>query len=181
MYVLHDPEYLKNHKSDNDGDGKIPYEIDEIKTPFPEQLARDFKKALQLRKTQNQEVLDRLIRQHQSATTIMYETGINPMVVSSIMNAYLREASMLYARADQEQKREQIEEAAKITGSVEVREELPQLKAEYEKGIVSEKVEAYHMDFATGEIVKDYQRIEQKKEEEAEEDNIWEGLKDDLG
>lgn len=45
LYVIHDPVYLVAHNSQSD-DGKIVYSIDDIISPFPEQVSRDFRTAV---------------------------------------------------------------------------------------------------------------------------------------
>lgn len=86
MYVLHDEKYLAIHHSDNDGDGKIPYELSDIKTPFEEQLRRDHKKALALRQTKNQQAVASLLRSGSITDTIL-TVDINPMQAIAISNA----------------------------------------------------------------------------------------------
>lgn len=169
MYVLHDPEYLKAHQSDNDGDGKIPYEISDVKTPFPEQLARDFKKALALRKTKNQEVIERLVVQHQSVTEVIYQTGINPMTVATIYNALQHDQAKMETEAMEKQREQIRSNAAKLTGTVTEEEELPQLKVESKQGIVSKRVKEYRMNLITGELEPIDKGIIQQNEDESEE------------
>lgn len=85
MYVLHDPVYLVAHKSDNDGDGKIEYQLEDIKTPFREQLERDYKTALALQKTDNQKIIE-AIESGDSLVSIAYSQNINPMKIVGITN-----------------------------------------------------------------------------------------------
>lgn len=85
MYVIHDPEYLKAHKSDNDGDGKIEYPLSDIKTPFEEQLKRDYKSALSLKNTDSQKVINE-IHQGKYLTEIAYESNINPSTIITVAN-----------------------------------------------------------------------------------------------
>lgn len=93
MYVLHDELYLKSHKSDNDGDGKIPYSIEDISTPYPEQLIRDYRSAIRLRQTDSQKVLDS-IRHGEKLTDIAYNNDINPTKVLALMNLMRLDAAM---------------------------------------------------------------------------------------
>ena len=177
MYVLHDPVYLKNHKSDNDGDGKIPYQLDDIKTPFRDQLDRDYRKAIALRNTNNQEVMDR-IKQGQTADRIIYETNIRPNDVLAIYHAVQISQNMPTLEEAQKIKEDylkQIEAATRLTGEVKMIEELPQLKAEKKKGVFSRKVQTYHMNMATGELVADPVKVETIEEEE-DKHGLWEGL-----
>lgn len=85
MYVIHDPQYLLAHKSQDDGDGKKEYSIDSIETPFKEQLDRDYKVALRLRNTDNQKIYDS-ITEGRSLSQIAYEDDINPMKILAIQN-----------------------------------------------------------------------------------------------
>lgn len=82
MYVLHDSLYLQSHNADSE-DGKIEYSLEEIKTPFPEQLERDYKKAIQLRQTEQQKVIDALA-QGLTGTDIIYSMNINAHLVTAI-------------------------------------------------------------------------------------------------
>lgn len=173
MYVLHDEDYLKAHKSDNDGDGKIPYDITDIKTPFPEQLARDYKKAIALRKTKNQEIMDSLIKEHQSLTQTMYNMNANPMQIIAIYQALLKEQeieryndSRVDALTEQLKK---VYKAIEIQGTVKEIEELPQLKVEEKMGVVSVHEKQLKMNYATGELEEEDKGIKQVKEEEVEE------------
>lgn len=84
MYVLHDPLYLIAHNADNDGDGKIEYTIDEVVTPFEEQLRRDYKKAVKLRQTQNQMVID-AVQQGLTMTEICYMYNVKPLDVKTLV------------------------------------------------------------------------------------------------
>lgn len=87
MYVIHDVDYLYAHNSDNDGDGKIIYNIEDIKTPFPEQLKRDYKKAISLKNTENQKILN-AIEKGKTLTSIAYEENINPTKIIALNNLY---------------------------------------------------------------------------------------------
>lgn len=85
MYALHDPLYLQAHSSDNDGDGKIEYQLDDVKTPFPEQLQRDFKTALKLRRTDNQKIIEG-IQSGTGLSKLAYEENFNPMRIGALVN-----------------------------------------------------------------------------------------------
>lgn len=93
MYVVHDPIYLIAHKSQDDGDGKIEYQLDDIKTPYEEQLKRDYKVALRLRNTDNQLIYDE-ISKGKALTQIAYENDINPTKIQSMMNLYKMDTQM---------------------------------------------------------------------------------------
>lgn len=82
MYVLHDDEYLKSHNSQSD-DGKIPYGLEDIKTPFPQQLQRDYKRALVLRQTETQKVINAMA-QGASNMDILCAHNVNPNAVVAI-------------------------------------------------------------------------------------------------
>ena len=98
MYAIHDALYLKSHKSDNDGDGKQEYTLDDIETPFREQLERDYKRALALRQTDSQKVIEE-IQQGKDLVAIAYESDINPTKIGAIANL------MRIDRVAQEEKR----------------------------------------------------------------------------
>lgn len=83
MYVLHDAEYLANHHSDNDGDGKIPYQLEDVKTPYPEQLERDYKRAIPLRATATQQVINGLL-DGMNALELAYKLGVNPLQIKAL-------------------------------------------------------------------------------------------------
>lgn len=85
MYVIHDPLYLKSHHSDSDGDGKIEYPLTDIITPYEDQLMRDYKRALSLRKTSTQKIIDG-IRSGQSATDLAYNEGLQPYEINAVFN-----------------------------------------------------------------------------------------------
>lgn len=144
MYVLHDEEYLKNHHSDNDGDGKDPYTLEEVETPYQEQLVRDFRKAVFLRNTPVQETIKRL-SQGQRLSQIIAETNYQPMQAIAIQKILQSELFDGYS----EQRREEIERLkpiAQLTGEVEIVEPLDQLKVEKEKSIRTVRTTTLRMD-----------------------------------
>lgn len=83
MYVIHDPDYLKAHKSQDDGDGKIPYTIDEVMCAFEEQRDRDYRKALVLKQTDNQKVIDG-VKEGKSLVEIAYAEDVSPTKILAI-------------------------------------------------------------------------------------------------
>lgn len=83
LYALHDPIYLQSHNSDNDGDGKIVYALDEMITPFPEQLQRDYIRAQSIRKTKNQQIIDCFDKGLSFASTVA-SLNANPLYVNVI-------------------------------------------------------------------------------------------------
>lgn len=168
MYVLHDPFYLMAHHSDDDGDGKIEYQIDQIVTPFKEQLARDYKRAIPLRKTENQEVVERLMR-GDTIVQILTETTTNPMKIATIKNLMLQEMNMT-ERVKIEEQNNAIRKLATELGKVLVSEELPQTKADRKMGIEKEFVEQYELDYATGEVKRTDRYIRNKKEVQDDEE-----------
>lgn len=149
MYVLHDKDYLKAHNSDNDGDGKIEYQIDDIVTPFKEQLIRDYRKALPLRRTENQQIIEALTQGH-SIVRILMENNISPQRVATIKNMMLQEMSS-DERLRIEIQRKTINALAQMQGKVTVVEDMPQTKADKMLGIQKEYVEEYQMNYTTGE------------------------------
>lgn len=153
MYVLHDEQYLKSHKSDNDGDGKILYEVTDIVTPYPEQLERDFRKAIQLRQTSNQEVINRLM-QGQSVIQIISETSLPPSMIGTIAQAFRNQYLYELQRQSYVENMDTLRHLAEITGqtSINIEEELPQLKAEERLGVSTKRQTTYQVDEQTGEI-----------------------------
>lgn len=87
MYAIHDALYLKSHKSDNDGDGKIEYNLDDIETPYREQLERDYRRAISLRQTDSQKIVD-AIEQGKDLVAIAYESDINPAKINAMASLY---------------------------------------------------------------------------------------------
>ena len=83
MYALHNPKYLLIHKSDNDGDGKIEYQISDIQTYCYDQLERDYLKSKSLEQTENQKVID-LLSKGYTKSQIIYQENISPMKVQTI-------------------------------------------------------------------------------------------------
>ena len=83
LYALHDPVYLESHHSDNDGDGKLLYSLDEMITPFPEQLQRDFVRAQSIRKTKNQQIIDCFDKGFSFASAVA-SLNANPLYVNVI-------------------------------------------------------------------------------------------------
>lgn len=105
IYVLHDDEYLRNHQSQTD-DGKIPYQLEDVHTPFLEQLQRDYKRALQLRQTSNQKVVSAMA-QGQSFMDILCTQSANPNTVLAVS----RLLSMDKQLTDHEMREQNIREA----------------------------------------------------------------------
>lgn len=167
MYVLHDPYYLIAHHSDDDGDGKIEYQIDQIETPFKEQLARDYKRALPLRKTENQEIVERIIR-GDSVTKILTETTSNPTKIATIKNLLVNEMD-IHQRQRLEAENDAIRKLAIELGKVTVIQELPQTKADRKLGIQKEYAEQYELNYATGEVKRVSHGIRDKREDEDDE------------
>lgn len=150
MYVLHDPEYLKNHKSDNDGDGKIPYTLEDIVTPFEQQLRRDYKKAEQLRKTKNQQIATSLIHGETMTSTIM-SADANPMQVIAMRNAIIQDATGTLAQLFTQQ---ELQNMADLLGipKLQTEDELKQLAPEREEG-VQQKIVRYYQQDKDGKLV----------------------------
>lgn len=85
LYSLHDPIYLAAHDSDNDGDGKIEYFLEDILTPFPEQLRRDYNAALKNRYTKNQ-LMVMAVRDGLSPLDALVSLNVNPMSFNAVYN-----------------------------------------------------------------------------------------------
>lgn len=81
MYALHDPEYLSNHHTD-ESEEKEPYTLDDIVTPNPEALQRSYKRAIRLRQTDTQRIVDRLM-DGVAPSRVAYELG-NPFAVNTL-------------------------------------------------------------------------------------------------
>lgn len=103
MYALHDPAYLRSHSRSDEGTHKIQYSLEDIHTPFPDQLERDFRRAVALRWTDNQIVLDALER-GMSVADIMWQEDINPLKVTAVYHAW-RDARDQALRAEYQQSR----------------------------------------------------------------------------
>lgn len=87
LYALHDEDYLKAHQKNDEASHKIRYSLDDIYTPFPEQLERDYRKALPLKNTDAQ-VIIQCLNKGMSAMEIMYSFDISPMKVNAVMSAW---------------------------------------------------------------------------------------------
>lgn len=88
MYILHDPDYLAIHSKANDEPThKIEYSLQDVYTPYPEQLERDFRRAVSLRQTDAQRVIQALQR-GMSVVDIMYTIQMNPTQIQAIARAY---------------------------------------------------------------------------------------------
>lgn len=101
MYSLHDEAYLKTHSKNDEANHKIRYQLEDVITPFIEQLQRDYKRAISLRRTEAQIVIDEL----DSGTNlrdIMYMYDISPIKIQAIYNAW----SNVKYKLEQEQYKE---------------------------------------------------------------------------
>ena len=150
MYVLHDELYLRIHESDNDGDGKIPYELDDVITPFEETLRRDYKSACALRKTKNQKVIDAMTQLHMTATEVIYTQDVRPQDVASIMNVMKAEKDELMNKA----RKEEIKRITAEKGSYRQITELPTTKTECKLHMRRQLVEQYAFD-ENGELIRE--------------------------
>ena len=148
LYVLHDPLYLSSHHSDNDGDGKIQYQLDDIVTPFPDQLNRDYKSALSLRNTDNQKIFNH-IKAGSRLSDIAVEEDINPTKILAFANLIRYDETLATVRHMEntiaaEQK--QIENAVDEFGEVKVITDLGGVKSEKELGIHRELEQTFTKD-----------------------------------
>lgn len=170
MYAIHDPDYLKAHKSDNDGDGKKLYTVEQIVTPFPDQLMRDYKKALSLRNTNNQKIINR-VRKGDKLVDIAYEEDIKPNEIVAMMNLYrMQDAIDEVNRINQikHQEAEQISKAIDVFGKVKTEEELGGTKQEKRLGLRKVLEKEYTLDMITGEYVETDNKVVTKGEEDDE-------------
>lgn len=87
MYALHDEDYLRAHQKNDEASHKIRYQLSDIFTPFPELLERDYRKALPLKNTDSQLILQ-CLEKGMSATEIMYSYDISPMKVNAVVSAW---------------------------------------------------------------------------------------------
>lgn len=173
MYVIHDPAYLRNHQSNDDGDGKIEYPVTDIKTPFEDQLMRDYKSALRLRNTDNQQIIDKMAA-GENLLNIAYQLDVNPQRINAIMQLY-----RLQSMADIEtgilktksREAEAIQKALGLFGEVTVEEDIGSIKHDKRLGITKIEETTYKINDDTGEI-------ETSKEIKIADDdgNLWEGL-----
>lgn len=87
LYTLHDEEYLRAHFSDNDGDGKKPYSITDIRTNEEELLKRCYKRALENKKGKWSNVKKELDMNY-DPVDIITRYNINPTQFNSFLTAY---------------------------------------------------------------------------------------------
>lgn len=169
MYVLHDADYLKAHHSDNDGDGKIAYDIHDIRTPYEEQLMRDYKKALPLKQTENQQIIE-LIKLGMTVTEICSILNVNPSRVAVLFKAYQYDRIDIKNRTDQEIEVQKIRRLLATVGGLSVVEEFPGTKEERRNGIVREHVTHYEISNDTGEVKtkKEWRTVGEDDEEKDE-------------
>lgn len=110
LYAVHDPIYLMTHSSDNDGDGKIEYSIFDIETPYPEQLERDYRKALSsTRKTANLKIVEGL-QKGMDLVDIAISTNVRPIEIMAMMNLYKADKETHFFEEAKEMKRRLLEE-----------------------------------------------------------------------
>lgn len=87
MYAIHDPAYLASHSRSDEAQHKIQYSLEDIYTPFPEQLERDFRRAVALRRTDNQIVVE-LLNKGLRVVDIITQEDLNPLKVNAIYHAW---------------------------------------------------------------------------------------------
>lgn len=151
MYVLHDADYLKAHHSDNDGDGKIAYQVDDIITPYHEQLMRDYKKALPLKQTENQQIID-LIKLGMTVTEICSILNVNPQRVSILFKAWQYDRIDINNRTDEEIQMQRVRQLLNVVGEVTVAEEFKGTQNEQNLGLARQLLTHYSINKDTGEI-----------------------------
>lgn len=172
MYVLHDPMYLVAHHSDNDGDGKIPYTLEDVITPYRQQLERDYKKALDIRQTSNQKIIDLLAR-GVNVLDIAYQNNISPSVLNNLVRLYQLNEYQLNAERKYKADINDIKSIAQINGEVKVVDSLEGIgKTIYgERNPNVERVVTYKLDSTTGELeqteVTFNEEIEKEEEQRA--------------
>ena len=152
MYVLHDADYLKAHHSDNDGDGKIEYHVDDIKTPYREQLMRDYKKALPLKQTENQQILD-LIKAGQTITEICSILNTSPQRVATLFNAWQYDRIDINNRNEEEKQMQKVKQLLDhFGGQVTIVDDFEGTKGMKKLGLGRQHLTHYSIDEATGEL-----------------------------
>ena len=87
MYALHDEAYLLSHSKNDEATHKVRYTLEDVYTPYPQLLQRDYKRAVSLRDTDAQRVINAL-RGGMTAVEIMYTYDISPVKVQAITRAY---------------------------------------------------------------------------------------------
>ena len=153
MYVIHDKDYLKAHKKDNNDDGKIEYSIDEIVTPYPDQLTRDYRSALPLKQTENQLILDYIIKQHMTVTEICSIANVNPQKVAILARAYQMERYDLDRQQMENIDQQNINRALSVFGEVKTIDDLGGTKYEKRNNLSKALVTNYKVDDSTGEVL----------------------------
>ena len=151
MYVLHDADYLKAHHSDNDGDGKIAYQVDDIRTPYREQLMRDYKKALPLKQTENQQIID-LIKAGQTITEICSILNANPQRVATLYRAWQYDRIDINNRTDEERQMQQVKQLLDMFGDVTMVEDIEGTKEMKKLGLGRQLLKHYSINKSTGEV-----------------------------
>lgn len=178
MYVIHDPAYLRIHQSQSDGDGKIEYQVTDIKTPFEDQLMRDYKSALRLRNTDNQQIIEK-VKSGINLIDIAYDLDINPQKISAIMQLMrmqnLIDVEAGIARTKQIQA-DTLNKALDVFGQVTIEEDIGSIKHDEKLGLTKVVETTYKVNEDTGEIDRSRQiRIADRDDN----NDLWEGLEDD--
>lgn len=155
MYVIHDKDYLKAHKKDDNDDGKIEYKIDEIITPYPDQLMRDYRSAMPLKQTENQLILDKIINAHMTITEICSMYNVSPQKVAILARAYQVERYELDTKSQDEQDQEMINKALSVFGEVKTIEDLGGTKQEKKNNLTRVLETKYSIDQGTGEVIEE--------------------------
>lgn len=151
MYALHDPDYLKAHQSDNDGDGKIEYKISDIHTPYEEQLYRDYNTAMPLKQTENQQIIA-LVKAGMTVTEICSVLNVNPSKAATLWVAYQREKVDLHNKDRKDYETSTEEKLLDAFHEVKVEEVAGATKSEKALGLTRVLVTTKTLDPDTGEV-----------------------------
>lgn len=154
MYVIHDPDYLRIHQSNNDGDGKIEYPVTDIKTPFEDQLMRDYKSALRLKQTDNQKIIKK-IQGGDNLVNIAYELDLNPQKISAIIQLMRMQDLIdtdLAVLQSRKKEADAINKAIDTFGKVTTIEDIGATKNEKRLGLSKALETTYEVDQSTGEL-----------------------------
>lgn len=87
LYAIHDEDYLESHFSDNNGDGKKPYSIEDIYTNEPELLQRCYKVALDHKRGKWGNIKKELDN-NRAPIDIITRYNINPTQLRSYLDLY---------------------------------------------------------------------------------------------
>lgn len=100
MYVIHDPDYIKSHPKDNDGDGKQLYTLPEIVTPYRDLLERDYMRACNtVRQNTNQQIMGKAAEGKRFMEILAEVPTANPVSLNAILAGMYRDIHEFHGAA----------------------------------------------------------------------------------